>query len=516
MTTQLHQVLQHLRRAGLRHDVRDLDDGQLLERFLRGHDAAALEALVGRHGPMVWGVCRRLLANLHDAEDAFQATFLVLARRAASIRPRARVGPWLYGVAQQTARKARASAARQRARQRSLDSLPEPAAAAPECDADWHAVLDQELSRLPDKYRAALVLCDLQEKTRKEAARQLGVPEGTLAARVARGRALLARQLARRGLAVSAGTLAGLLAPAAAPAALTSATVQAVTLLAEGQVASLLSSRVVLLTRGVLNAMLLTRIKSVLTCCLGAALLLLGSVSGYLALAGAQGPPAPDRLADTLILLDKQWWEATSRHDVDTLGKILAADWSCQAAHWTRAFSLDHYRHWRYTEVKFLSERRVVRIDERTALMTYELSWAAASKDQGAPPSRGHDRLLHCWVQHDGGWFVKYTECVNLPLAAAAKPSVRASGFWTASSTPEGRDPRPMPFQPRCLNDHLFRGQVFLHLPQGIDDFHHFRATNGKANQRPIQRADHEEVTVAVLIIPDEPQRSSLIFAEDQ
>src|SRR5581483_10812755 len=136
-------------------------------------------ALVRRHAPMVWGVCRRILGNPHDAEDAFQATFLVLVRRASAIVPRDMVGNWLYGVAHQTALKAKATLAKRRTREKQVSALPEIEVEPQHFQQELRAVLDQELSRLPDKYRVAIVLCDLEGKTRTEAARQLAVPPGT-------------------------------------------------------------------------------------------------------------------------------------------------------------------------------------------------------------------------------------------------------------------------------------------------------------------------------------------------
>jgi RNA polymerase sigma factor (sigma-70 family) len=150
---------------------------------------------------MVWGVCRRILGSYHDAEDAFQATFLVLVRRAASIVPREMVANWLYGVAHQTALKARATAARRRGRERHVTVMPEPAVIERDLWRDLQPLLDEELSRLPDRYRAVIVLCDLEGKTRREAARQLDVPEGTVAGQLARARVLLAKRLAQRGVA---------------------------------------------------------------------------------------------------------------------------------------------------------------------------------------------------------------------------------------------------------------------------------------------------------------------------
>src|SRR5581483_5039114 len=176
--------------------------------FLEQRDDAALAVLIGRHGAMLWGVCCRLLPSAHDAEDAFQATCLVLVRKAASVRPREMVGHWLYGVARQTARNARALLARRRAREQPVAAMPEPTLRRASPWDELRAQLDEALSHLPGKYRVAIVLCDLEGQSRKEAARQLGLPEGTLAGRLARGRALLARRLARQGVALSAAALA--------------------------------------------------------------------------------------------------------------------------------------------------------------------------------------------------------------------------------------------------------------------------------------------------------------------
>src|SRR5437016_6429855 len=132
--------------------------GKLLGCFLERHDEAAFAALVRRHGPMVWGVCRRLLSH-HDAEDAFQATFIVLVRKAASIVPRVMVGNWLYGVAHQTALQARRTATRRRAREVQVTEMPDTATVQPDQWPDVRPLLDQQLSRLPENYRAVVVLC---------------------------------------------------------------------------------------------------------------------------------------------------------------------------------------------------------------------------------------------------------------------------------------------------------------------------------------------------------------------
>jgi RNA polymerase sigma-70 factor (ECF subfamily) len=234
---QLNHVVQLLHRAALLRDGAGLTDGQLLESFLNRRDEAALEVLVRRHAPMAWGVCRRILRDHHDAEDAFQATFLVLVRRAASIVPREMVANWLYGVAHRTALKARAAAARRKVRERQVSDMPEPERAPPEVWHDLRPVLDEELSRLPEKYRVPIVLCDLEGRTRKEAARQLGWPEGTVAGRLARARQALAAALSRRGVVLSGGVLAVTLAAdaTAAPVALVGSTVKAASLVAAGK-----------------------------------------------------------------------------------------------------------------------------------------------------------------------------------------------------------------------------------------------------------------------------------------
>jgi RNA polymerase sigma factor (sigma-70 family) len=265
----MSKVLQHVHRAARPGESVELTDGQLLECFVSRREEAALEALVRRHGGMVWGVCRRVLQSHHDAEDAFQATFLVLLRKARTIVPSEMVGNWLYGVAHQTALKARATRAKQRAREKQAMDIPEPAAPEQQLWNDLQPILDQEMSRLPDKYRAVLVLCDLEGKTGREAAGQLGLPEGTVASRLARARALLAKRLTRYGLAVSGGTLAALLSEKAAsacvPASVVSSTIQAVLQVAAGKAltACAIPARVVALTEAVLKALLLNKLKAV-------------------------------------------------------------------------------------------------------------------------------------------------------------------------------------------------------------------------------------------------------------
>lgn len=198
-------------------DLFDLTDSELLESFVRNRDESSFAHLLHRHGPMVLRVCRQTLANEADAEDAFQATFLVLVRKAASVRPRNRLGNWLYGVAHTTALKARAMNARRSMKEREAARHPNDETAGDEWQ-HLHRQLHAELARLPDKYRVVIVLCDLEGVPLKDVARQLGCPIGTVGTRVVRGRLLLGRRLAQRGLTVSASLLAVLLGQGTASA----------------------------------------------------------------------------------------------------------------------------------------------------------------------------------------------------------------------------------------------------------------------------------------------------------
>jgi RNA polymerase sigma factor (sigma-70 family) len=293
------RIIRHLRGAALRQAKGGPDDAFLLARFLAEGDEAAFEALVRRHGPMVFGVCRRLLRRHHDAEDAFQATFLVLACKAATVRDRTALSSWLFAVAYRTAGQARARAARRFAKERE--------AAVSESYTDNHGredlarLLDLELSRLPEKYRAAILLCDLQGAPRKEAARQLDVPEGTLSSRLATGRSMLAKRLARYGLAPTVGGVAALItanvASASVPAPLIGSTVQAAARVAAGQaVTAVATASVASLAKGVMNTMFMSKLKVPLGLVLAFGLMTLGW-SAYHGTRAADDPPAAKELA---------------------------------------------------------------------------------------------------------------------------------------------------------------------------------------------------------------------------
>ena len=203
-------------------------DAELLDRFARYREQAAFEAILRRHGPLVWGVCRRTLTNPADADDAFQATFLVLVQKAGRIKHGGQLGPWLYGVAVKVARRVRDTARRGPTCDPELAALL-PDRDRPDPDADWLAHLDRELHALPAKFRDPLVLCELQGLTRTAAAERLRLREGTLSSRLARGRMLLRRRLLKYGTLLPASGLATLLGTASpAPARLLGKTAESV------------------------------------------------------------------------------------------------------------------------------------------------------------------------------------------------------------------------------------------------------------------------------------------------
>jgi RNA polymerase sigma factor (sigma-70 family) len=294
-----------------------LSDGQLLDRFVERREEAVFEAIVRRHGPMVWGVCRRVLRDHHDAEDAFQTTFVVLARKAASVMIREKLGHWLYGVAYQTAMKARAMRAKRRVREVQVPDIPEPMAVPDGLRDALAESLDRELSRLPEKYRIPIVLCELEGMSHREAASQLGWPIGTVSSRLSRARSMLAKRLTRRGLSLSVGSLAVLLAQESAsaslPTRLIGPTVRAASLYAaSGAVtAGAVSAGVADLAREVMKMMLLSKFR------IGVVMLLASSaVAGWIGLGqrtlraqDQQNPPllavlVPDMNKGIRMLLD--------------------------------------------------------------------------------------------------------------------------------------------------------------------------------------------------------------------
>jgi RNA polymerase sigma factor (sigma-70 family) len=209
----------------------DLSDSELLDRFVRSREERAFAVLMERHGPMVLGVCRRILHAPQDVEDAFQGTFLVLVRKAAEIGQRELLGNWLYGVAYRIAVRARANAAKRRAHERQAVAMAAADSLQEVVWRDLRPVLDDEVNQLPEKYRVPIVLCYLEGRTLEETARHLGCPKGTVATRLSRARERLRRRLGRRGVVVPLIIFTSVLtektAPAAVPATLTASTTQA-------------------------------------------------------------------------------------------------------------------------------------------------------------------------------------------------------------------------------------------------------------------------------------------------
>jgi RNA polymerase sigma factor (sigma-70 family) len=291
----LGTALQQVARLFATGTVAGMTDSQLIERFTGHRDELAFEALLARHGPMVLGICRRMLADAHDIEDAFQATFLVLVRRAHSLQRPDRLGPWLYGVAYRVAVRARARAARRRARERLGVEVAAVSSHRDAAVADMRRELDDEIERLPGTFRDALVLCYLQGMTHEQAAAQLGCPVGTVRSRLARGRDRLHTRLVRRGLAPTAGALAAALATeaasAAVPPALIRSTLQAaIRFAAGGALAGSIPAAV--LAKGVLLAMTFSRIKLCVLAVLTAALVA-GGAGVIIAQVGAPRPARP-------------------------------------------------------------------------------------------------------------------------------------------------------------------------------------------------------------------------------
>jgi len=290
-------LLLYLRKVCGSQAARDLTDAQLLERFRAHRDEVAFSVLVHRHGPMLLSVCRRVLGDAHGAEDAFQATFMVLVRRAASISCTGSLGGWLQAVAQRVATKARNQETTRRRRERRLEPM---RATEPLDDLTWQelrGVLDEEIARLAEKYRTPLVLCYFEGKSYDQAARELGWPKSSLTRRLSRARELLRQRLVRRGMALSAGVLATALCEkvSGAPvgAMLTINTVKAAMSMAAGKAVAgaCLSARAIALTEEAVTGMLVVKAK-VLVVVLGLGLAVGGAgLAGYNALSPSNKQP---------------------------------------------------------------------------------------------------------------------------------------------------------------------------------------------------------------------------------
>jgi RNA polymerase sigma factor (sigma-70 family) len=408
----------------------DATDAELLSRFIDHRDGGAFAALVRRHGPMVLGVCRRVLPNAADAEDVFQATFLVLALKASAVTPRETVAGWLHGVARRVALRARRANARRVARERPV-AVPPDVAAVPRDDRwdDLLPVLDRELSRLPDRYRAVLVLCDLEGVTRPEAARQLGWPEGTVNSRLSRARAMLTDRLARRGAGLSGAALAAALAQnatARVPTATTATTIRVAALVTEAGTATAggIAPGVSHLTEGVMRAMFVTRLKAALAVLFILTGLGFGGAWSFRAAADSRQPPpktapakdkaAPkpeDNLKNTLLALDKHLWEASAKGDWQERAKFYAEDMASisPVGKYDRADNIAGDKRFRCTDWT-VSDAEVVPTSKDTAVLHYRYTCKVTDAD-GTVETRKDYRVTYVWANRNGGWVIVF--CVD-------------------------------------------------------------------------------------------------------
>ncbi|MFT3882622.1 MAG: sigma-70 family RNA polymerase sigma factor [Gemmatales bacterium] len=268
-------------------------DSQLVEAVVAEHDEAAFEMLIRRHGSMVWGVCSRMVQQQQDAEDAFQATFMTLLQKAGTIKPRGMVGNWLHGVAIRAAQKVKSDRYRRLDKEKRAAEIMSEEINTASPDKELKQLLDQELQRLPDKYRAPIILCDLEGKTRGQVAQELGWPEGSVAGRLARARQLLARRLARSCIpAVQAGLVCIEAARGSVvPIQLLAGTRQLASAFLAGQTSlATLSPQVAFIMKGVHSDMLIATLKGKLAMALVVLCVGMGLGSLAIAMAGKELP----------------------------------------------------------------------------------------------------------------------------------------------------------------------------------------------------------------------------------
>jgi len=308
-----------------------MSDEQLLTSFIETHDESAFAAIVENHGPMVFGVCSRMLGNHHDAEEAFQATFLILSVKAKSISPRSMLGNWLYGVASKTSLKAR-----QLRRHRPVLGLQESELTPPPHSTSSSSstskilsLLDEELTRLPGSYRIPIVLCDLEGFSHREAGNRLGISEDAVSMRLTRGRRILANRLLKRGCAFSAAAMAGFLAESAVatelPQTLAASTVNLATLAQAGLQTThgLISPSLVTLTTGVLKSMSLSKLKSGILVALTLSAAGTGSLF-YRMQAAEPAPTASSTISDNIDV--RKLWGTWDLVAVESHGKVVPED----------------------------------------------------------------------------------------------------------------------------------------------------------------------------------------------
>jgi RNA polymerase sigma factor (sigma-70 family) len=446
-TANVSDFLRRLMRGMVAETLADQSDRQLVERFLAGRGEAVFEAIVRRHGAMVYRVCWRVLRHHQDAEDAFQATFLVLAQKLRSNRKRASLACWLHGVAHRVALKAKAKAATRRRHEAQAPVSQR----VPADDVTWaevRAILDAELARMPEKWRLPLVLCYLEGRTQDEAAAQLDWSPRTFRRRLEEARAGLGRRLSRRGVIWSAALPAVLFSDSMTSAALSpglvDTTVQAASLFAAGQTAAagLISVKAAVLTEGVLKTMFLSKLKIAVVAFLVIGTLGIGISAQTRGTLAADPPPAGSKsalpsqdegnLKETVLALEKRIWEAHTKQDVNTFKSLLADDYVGLDIHrdpYTKAGALEYVSKYRVEDAA-MSNVKVILLNATSALVTYEIRFKVRSKDGKLVETRA-DHNTTAWARRNGKWWAVFTE-----------GTVLADHRWKAADTWEMNDLR--------------------------------------------------------------------------
>ncbi len=424
--------------------IGDVADEQLLERFVTAHGEGgerAFEALIERHGPMVLRVCRTILRDRHDAEDAFQATFMALARQAASIRSRASVASWLHGVARRVAFYARSAASRRRESERKAADLAERSVAEPRWD-DLAQVVDEEIDQLPERYRAPIVLCDMEGLTEGQAAQRLARPVGTIRSQLTRGRQRLRSRLIRRGLAPPSVVLviarAGSPANAVVASALVSSTIQSALQFAverattAGMFSASAPATAAALAEGFLGSILMARIKIAAMAALVA--IAIGTVGAFaLEQQGDKSRPTSDAKQE-LLDLTHAWGKALVESDVGTMDRLLAYELigtDPTGCLWDKSKYLDHVRRNAFHNDTCEFRDTKIQVYGDAAVVTGE-AWSNVSKGSPYVVERGYvrERSTRTWIRRHGTW-----QCV------AYQTMVIASGEGDAPAQPGTRCP---------------------------------------------------------------------------
>jgi RNA polymerase sigma factor (sigma-70 family) len=430
----------------------DQSDRQLVEQFLTGQGEAVFEAIVRRHGAMVYRVCWRVLQHHQDVEDAFQATFLVLAQRLRTVRKHASLASWLHGVAHRVALKSKGATATCRRHE-------EQAAASqkmPPDDVSWvevRAVLDAELAGLPEKWRLPLVLCYLEGRTQDEAAAELGWSKRTLRRRLEEGRTGLGRRLNRRGVvwpvALSAVLFSDAVASATPSPALLDSTIKAAGLIAAGQPAAvgLISAKAAALTEGVLKTMLLSKLKVAVAVLLAIGALGIGASGlSYRSVAGE--PPSPvsksavspqdeGNLKETVLALEKRIWEAHSKQDVNAFKNLLADDYvgtDRRGRSYTKKDVLGWVASFRVLD-PVIKNTRVVLLNATGAIVTYEIRYRIASSGGRELETPLPVQAISGWALRDGKWWCVYSEASALGIDGIRSKAPGADERWQAADT---------------------------------------------------------------------------------